>query len=195
MEEQEEKKEIGVAIIGHCNVGKTVLSAAITNHIARKECDIPKPVDIPHKHMLFVDSSFVDDEVKRLKIEAKAKEMDAEIVYIGSDRHNEIIKSRDLTKIKEGLVNELIEAKTSSASPFENPPTPYIIRRQPEILANVHPYGSPNGLNTLKDANLSPEQIEQIKNSPLERMEGENMEDYKYRRTLSKLIVKYRGQF
>jgi hypothetical protein len=53
----------------------------------------------------------------------------------------------------------------------------------------------PNKLQLLKDLNLSKEQIDYFKNTPNERMEGEKQEDYKTRRMLNKLLIKFRGQY
>lgn len=53
----------------------------------------------------------------------------------------------------------------------------------------------PNKLQLLKNLNLSEEQIDYFKNSPNERMEGEKQEDYKTRRMLNKLLIKFRGEY
>lgn len=53
----------------------------------------------------------------------------------------------------------------------------------------------PNKLKLLRDLKLSPEQIDYFKNAPPQRLEGEKQEDYKTRRMLNKLIIKYRGEF
>ena len=53
----------------------------------------------------------------------------------------------------------------------------------------------PNKLQLLKDLKLSPEQIDYFKNAPSYRLEGESQKDYKTRRMLNKLIIKYRGLF
>lgn len=62
-------------------------------------------------------------------------------------------------------------------------------------LPSLKDYNTPDKLHMLRRLNLSTEQIDYIKNSPLQRVEGESQEAYKERRMLSKLIVKYRGQF
>lgn len=54
---------------------------------------------------------------------------------------------------------------------------------------------TPNKLQMLRDLKLSPEQIDYFQNAPPHRLEGEKQEDYKTRRMLNKLIIKYRGQF
>ena len=56
-------------------------------------------------------------------------------------------------------------------------------------------YHLPNNLQLLKDLKLSPEQLDYFKNAPPHRLDGESQEDYKTRRKLNKLIVKYRGLF
>jgi hypothetical protein len=52
-----------------------------------------------------------------------------------------------------------------------------------------------NGLRTIQDLNLSKEQISEILHSPNERLEDETQEDYKIRRKLNKLLIKFRGQY
>jgi hypothetical protein len=56
-------------------------------------------------------------------------------------------------------------------------------------------YKFPDKLHMLKGLNLSTEQIDYIKNSPPQRLEGESQDAYRERKMLNKLIVKYRGQF
>lgn len=53
----------------------------------------------------------------------------------------------------------------------------------------------PNKLQLLRDLKLSPEQVEYFKNAPPHRLDGETQKDYKNRRMLNNLIVKYRGLF
>ena len=53
----------------------------------------------------------------------------------------------------------------------------------------------PDKLQLLRNLKLSAEQIDYFKNSPNERMEGEKQEDYKTRRMLNKLLIKFRGQY
>lgn len=50
-----------------------------------------------------------------------------------------------------------------------------------------------NKIQLLRDLNLSPEQIDYFQNAPPNRLEGESFEDYKTRRMLNKLLIKYRG--
>lgn len=53
----------------------------------------------------------------------------------------------------------------------------------------------PNKLQLLRDLELSPEQLDYFKNAPPHRLDGETQKDYKNRRMLNNLIVKYRGLF
>jgi hypothetical protein len=53
----------------------------------------------------------------------------------------------------------------------------------------------PNKLQLLKELKLSPQQIDYFLNAPPQRLEGEKYEDYKTRRMLNKLLIKYRGQY
>jgi hypothetical protein len=59
----------------------------------------------------------------------------------------------------------------------------------------IYDHDTPNKLEMLRNLKLSPEQIDYFQNSPPQRLEGEKQEDYKTRRMLNKLIIKYRGQF
>lgn len=79
--------------------------------------------------------------------------------------------------------------------PF-NPTEPktYTLTNPYKNLPLIQDFNTPNGLHTLRSLNLSAEQIEYIKNSPPQRLEEESQEDYKNRRMLNKLIIKYRGQ-
>ena len=52
----------------------------------------------------------------------------------------------------------------------------------------------PNKLQLLRDLNLSPEQIDYFQNAPPNRLNGESFEDYKTRRMLNKLLIKYRKE-
>jgi len=64
------------------------------------------------------------------------------------------------------------------------------------IVEKFSDYGDvPNKLQMLRKLNLTPEQRDYFLNAPSERMEGEKFEDYKVRRTLNKLMLKYRGEF
>ncbi len=63
------------------------------------------------------------------------------------------------------------------------------------IIPSIVDFDTPNKLALLKRLKLSDEQIDYFKNAPAERLEGEKFEDYKTRRMLNKLIIKYRGQF
>lgn len=53
-------------------------------------------------------------------------------------------------------------------------------------------YNEPNKLQMLRSLNLSKEQIRSLIDSPSARMEDESQEDYKVRRMLYKLYLKYR---
>lgn len=75
----------------------------------------------------------------------------------------------------------------------EIPNIPYTLTRLP--IPTIVDMDTPNKLQFLKGLNLTEEQIEFYKNSPPQRLENESSEDYKTRRMLNKLIVKYRGQF
>lgn len=55
--------------------------------------------------------------------------------------------------------------------------------------------GVPKKLEMLRKLELSPEQLDYFQNAPPQRLEGESQEDYKTRRMLNKLIIKYRGEF
>ena len=72
-------------------------------------------------------------------------------------------------------------------------PYPYTLTRLP-VITTVD-FDTPNKLQFLRNLKLTEEQIEFYKNSPPQRLENESSEDYKTRRMLNKLIVKYRGQF
>lgn len=74
------------------------------------------------------------------------------------------------------------------------PPYPYLITNHLPLITTVD-LATPNKLQFLRNLNLTEEQIEFYKNSPPQRLENESSEDYKTRRMLNKLIVKYRGQF
>jgi hypothetical protein len=63
------------------------------------------------------------------------------------------------------------------------------------IIHDINDPDTPNKLQMLRDLRLSPEQIDYFQNAPPQRLEGESQEDYKTRRMLNKLIIKYRGQF
>lgn len=52
----------------------------------------------------------------------------------------------------------------------------------------------PNKLQMLRKLNLSPEDINKILNSPESRMDGEDFDKYKKRKSIKKLLIKYRGQ-
>ena len=52
----------------------------------------------------------------------------------------------------------------------------------------------PNKLQMLRKLNLSPEEIKEILNSPENRMNGEDFDKYKKRKSIKKLLIKYRGQ-
>lgn len=71
-----------------------------------------------------------------------------------------------------------------------------ILKKISELpLPIIHDPDTPNKLQMLRDLKLSPEQIDYFQNAPPQRLEGESQEDYKTRRMLNKLIIKYRGQF
>ena len=71
-----------------------------------------------------------------------------------------------------------------------------ILKKISELpLPIIHDPDTPNKLQMLRDLRLSPEQIDYFQNAPPQRLEGESQEDYKTRRMLNKLIIKYRGQF
>jgi len=53
-------------------------------------------------------------------------------------------------------------------------------------------YNEPNKLQMLRNLNLTKEQIRSLIDSPNARMEDESQEDYKVRRMLYKLYLKYR---
>lgn len=52
----------------------------------------------------------------------------------------------------------------------------------------------PNKLQMLRKLNLSPEEIKEILNSPESRMDGEDFDKYKKRKSVKQLLIKYRGQ-
>jgi len=52
----------------------------------------------------------------------------------------------------------------------------------------------PNKLQMLRKLNLSPEDVNKILNSPESRMDGEDFDKYKKRKSIKKLLIKYRGQ-
>lgn len=63
------------------------------------------------------------------------------------------------------------------------------------IIHDINDPDTPNKLQMLRDLKLSPKQIDYFQNAPPQRLEGETQEDYKTRRMLNKLIIKYRGEF
>ena len=85
---------------------------------------------------------------------------------------------------------ELLITPNEIAIPYRNK----LVDIEP-LIPDGYNYDEPNKLTMLKRLHLSPEQIEKIKNSPNERMENENFEDYKKRREIRNLLTKYRGQF
>jgi hypothetical protein len=70
---------------------------------------------------------------------------------------------------------------------------PYILECLPHFNPDaVEPSAK---LNYLKRLNLTKEQTNFIMNSPPQRMENESFEQYKKRRMLNNLMIKYRGSF
>ena len=63
-----------------------------------------------------------------------------------------------------------------------------------DYLANLASRCIPTKLDILKKMELSPEQLDYFKYAPPHRLEGESQEDYKIRRMLNKLLIKFRGQ-
>ena len=94
------------------------------------------------------------------------------------------------------VMEDVDKTKNISDIDFNGVYNPYIEYTKLHDILPMSGYDNePNKLQYLKRLNLSKEQIDFIKNSPLNRMDGETQEKYKHRRLLSKLIVKYRGQF
>jgi len=122
------------------------------------------------------------------------------VIGAGAPRNEEILKAAiEVAKNNHiGVVVEDIDKCLSSPNVFD-------VNRDFEVLyleamsrmplPTILDFDTPNKLQLLKNLNLSPEQIDYFQNAPPQRLEGESQKDYKTRRMLNKLIVKYRGQF
>jgi hypothetical protein len=64
-----------------------------------------------------------------------------------------------------------------------------------DFLLKIANDSMPTKLDIIKKMELSPEQIDYFKYAPPHRLEGESQEDYKIRRMLNKLLIKYRGKY
>lgn len=124
------------------------------------------------------------------------------VVVIGADapRNEEILKAAiEVAKNNHiGVVVEDIDKYLSSPNVLDlnrGFAVPYLEAMSKIPFPLIHDPDIPNKLQLLKDLNLSPEQIDYFQNAPPHRLEGENQNDYKTRRMLNKLIIKYRGQF
>lgn len=116
----------------------------------------------------------------------------------------EVLKANcELLETIKKLEEENVKVQIISASdagipesPFFNPNNVFPITCFSRMENNFDPnLQTPNKLLYLKSLELSIEQIDYIKNSPDKRMENESQKDYKERRILNKLIIKYRGLF
>ncbi len=155
---------------------------------------IPTPPDKDHKRIgviAHVDAgrSIIPDIVYEL---AK-KSIGQEVIVVGKGN------GADSYKIdKDGNI-ELFDIKTISSENLPPPPKDLITKISPNFndisLSQLIKDNIPNKLQMLKQMNLSPKQIDYFKNAPAYRLEGESDEDYKTRRMLNKLLIKYRGQY
>lgn len=74
------------------------------------------------------------------------------------------------------------------------------IMSKTELLNSMIPLtdvidGMPNKLSLIKNLNLSAEQIDYFMFAPPQKLEGEKQDDYKRRRMLCKLLIKYKGLY
>jgi hypothetical protein len=109
-----------------------------------------------------------------------AKEQGKKVAIVGAEHHP------DISEIDFSKMN------------FEEMAKPYLyeLNRLPiEHLEKLMKDSIPNKLQLLQSLKLSPEQKDYFLNAPPQRLEGENFEDYKTRRMLNKLLIKYRGQY
>jgi len=121
------------------------------------------------------NEQFKDSISMQLAI-AEAKEKGIQIIHVGENN----------TEEEKALLLKLHDART--LHDISRPPIP-------ELTQSFADLGdSSNKLQYLKKLNLSPEQIEYYQNAPQYRLENESQEDYKKRRMLNKLVIKFRGQ-
>jgi len=122
------------------------------------------------------------------------------VIGAGAPRNEEILKAA----IEAAKMNN-IGAVAVEADSFLTPQkvldldkdfaAPYLEAMSKIPFPLIHDPDIPNKLQLLKNLNLSPEQIDYFQNAPPQRLEGESQKDYKTRKMLNKLIIKYRGQF
>jgi len=67
--------------------------------------------------------------------------------------------------------------------------------KRPELPSMDVFDNTPNKLSLIRNLNLSPEQIDYFMFAPPQRLEGESQDDYKRRRMLNKILIKYKGEY
>ena len=174
MSEEQSKDTNKIGLVGLNHRGITISTIDELKHLENKS------------NVVFVAAPVFDSEKQQQQfIEniAKAEVGNKKIVIVAGDVANRLPHDKRLIVDKSFL-------DLSLGSELN----PYLISKLPEFpdfsLGTI-----PNKLQWLRNLDLSPEQFDYIKNSPEHRMDNETFEEYKKRRMLNKLIIKYRGDF
>jgi hypothetical protein len=120
------------------------------------------------------------------------------VIIVGDGNQAYGVDKGVVRPLDEGAINELkANGNFLNGRPIGEPEPMLIRNYHRDYLDTIdmdYINGAPNKLNMLRQLNLSPEQIEFFIGSPNHRLDGEDDKEYQTRRSLSKLLIKYRGE-